>query len=356
MTRMLADHGADVLKIESEDAPDPVRQLPPLDGELSCAFRALNRGKRSVSLDLKSDAGRSVFLELADRADAVVESFRPGVMDRLGLGYEILRRRNPKAILCSISGFGQRGGLSSRAGHDLGYLARAGVLSMSGSTEERDPVPGVQVADIAGGSLAGAFGLMSALYQRDRQGVGAHLDVSMTRSSMVTLVLALAEALEQPVASNGSHMLAGALPCYSIYRTSDGQRMALAALEPRFFSAFCNHVARPELASRGWSRGQEGAQVRRELERIFGSKTREQWIDSLRDVDCCCEPLMSPEEAVADSALGAKVEMEGRTQVLATDMGFGPQVATLESPVLGAHTREACNDWGVELDSAGGVG
>lgn len=355
MTRLFADLGADVVKVESPGAPDPVRFVPPLDGEISCAFRALNRGKRSVALDLKSEEGRERYFALADRADAVVESFRPGVIDRLGVGYEALRARRADAILCSITGFGQSGADARRAGHDLGYLARAGVLTMSGGEGGRVDHPGVQLADIAGGSLSAGFGLLAALFRRDRTGQGAHLDVSMTRGAMVTLVMALGQALEERVRTHGEHDLAGALPCYSLYRTRDGRSMALAALEPKFFQAFCTRIGRPELASSGWSRGDEGVKIRAELAAIFAEKTQAEWAEFLGDTDCCCEPVRTPEEALADPAVGLASAQESRTRILATDVGFGPRVAAGEAPTLGQHDHEVAVDWGLGPAKPGGA-
>ncbi len=347
MTRLLVDLGADVVKVESPSAPDPVRFVPPLDGEMSCAFRALNRGKRSVALDLKSESGRELFLALADRADAVVESFRPGVLDRLGVGYDVLRARKENAILCSISGFGQRGADAARAGHDLGYLARSGVLAMGGDGAAPHH-PGVQIADVTGGSLSAGLGLLAALFERERKGVGRHLDVSMTRSAMVTLVMCLGQALEETVRTHGRHELAGSLPCYSLYATRDGRTMALAALEPKFFQAFCSRVGRPELATEGWSPGEEGARTREVLAALFAERTQAEWIELLADTDCCCEPVLTPEEALDEPAVGAASVFERQTRVLATDLGFGPRVAAGESPRLGEHTATVLEDWGVE--------
>src|SRR5439155_13026851 len=183
-TMVLADMGADVVKVEDPKLGDYLRGMPPLRGAMSGRFLAINRGKRSVALDLKAPAGRAAFVKMCARADVVVESFRPGVMDKLGVGYAALAAANPKLVVCSISGFGQTGPYAQRAGHDLNYIALAGVLAMTGGVAGGAPaMPGVQIADLAGGALWGATAILGALVGRDRTGKGAHLDISMTEGA-----------------------------------------------------------------------------------------------------------------------------------------------------------------------------
>ncbi|HWU90746.1 MAG TPA: CaiB/BaiF CoA-transferase family protein, partial [Kofleriaceae bacterium] len=187
LTMVLADLGADVVKVEDPRVGDYLRAFPPAKGGLSGRYLAVNRGKRSLALDLKAPAGRDAFLRLAERADVVVETFRPGVLDKLGVGYARLAERNPKVVVCSISGFGQTGPYAHRAGHDLDYIGLAGVLAMGGPAAGAPVMPGVQIADLAGGSLWGATAILAALFGRERTGRGAHLDISMTEGALALL-------------------------------------------------------------------------------------------------------------------------------------------------------------------------
>src|SRR5512140_1266517 len=276
-TLVLADLGADVVKIEDPRGGDPMRSLAPFAGEGhdSAAFLSVNRNKRSLALDLKAPAGRDAFLRLCDGADAVVESFRPGVLARQGLGWEVLHARNPRLVLCSITGHGQTGPRAGSAGHDLDYLALAGVLALSGPPEAPLP-PAVQVADLAGGAWPAVAGILAALLGRGAGGEGVHVDVSMTEGALALLAphLAAAAARGRPLA-RGREPLLGGTACYAVYRTQDERFVALAALEPRFFAGFCAAVGRPELAERQWEA--EGAGPRAELESLFASRTFQSW-------------------------------------------------------------------------------
>lgn len=311
-TLVLADLGADVVKVEDpQGGGDWLRWLPPLAGEQSGAYHALNRNKRSIALDLKRPGGAEAFLRLAARADAVLESFRPGVMDRLGIGYEALRARNPAIVLCSISGYGQDGPYAERAGHDLDYCAIAGALAANGPPEAPLPM-GVQVADVAGGSWPAAVGILAALVRARSGGGGAHVDVSMTEGAlaMLALPLAMAAARGAPIA-RGRGMLDGGAACYGVYRTRDGRFVALGALEPKFFGAFCAAVGRPELADR--QAEADGAGLRRELEAIFAARTRDEWTAFGAEHDVCLAPVLEGDEPRADpqlAARGAFVEVE----------------------------------------------
>src|SRR5687768_4309328 len=237
LTMVLADMGADVVKIEDPKLGDYLRAFPPGKGGMSGRFLAINRGKRSLALDLKSAPARDAFLKMVDMADVVVESFRPGVMDKLGIGYAELAARNPKIIVCSISGFGQTGPYALRAGHDLNYIALAGVLGMTGPAGGPPQMPGVQIADLAGGALWGATAILGALVGRDRNGKGAHLDISMTEGSLALLAAELGNFFCGAKPTRGTEMLNGAAACYGVYRTKDDRYLAVGALEPKFWIA-----------------------------------------------------------------------------------------------------------------------
>lgn len=358
LTRVLTDLGADVIKIESPDG-DPTRYLPPfLPDDAACpgmgaAFAALNFGKRSVVLDLKASLGIDVFMAMLQRADVVVESFRPGVMDRLGLSYAALAAANPGIILCSVSGYGQTGALAQTPGHDLNYVARAGVLSMFGPPGLPPVVPGVQLADVLGGSMSAAVGILAALLERHKTGRGQHLDVSMTRSAMALLTMEWARRSLGVREPRGAGILTGGLPCYRVYETADGRYMALAALEPKFFAAFCARAGCAHLETDGLASGEAGAAVMVELEGLFRTRTQAAWVELMRGSDSCCEPVQTPEEAMLDGAIDAPLASFGSLQVLISDVGmrFATDASAsrpLSLPGLGEHSLAVARELGVD--------
>jgi crotonobetainyl-CoA:carnitine CoA-transferase CaiB-like acyl-CoA transferase len=343
-TLVLADLGADVVKIEDPGLGDALRFLPPLAGEQSGAFHALNRNKRSLALDLERPEGVATFLRLAAGADVVVESFRPGVLARMGLGWEALRAASPRLVLCSLTGYGQDGPYAARAGHDLDYVALAGVLGLSGPPEA-PAMAGVQLADLAGGAWPAVAGILAALVGRSRTGEGAHVDVSMLEGSLalLSLPLAMAAARGTPLA-RGREILSGGTACYGVYRTKDGRFAALAALEPKFFAAFCAGVGRPELAERQFEA--EGAGPRAELEAIFAARTLAEWERFAGEHDACVAPVREGDEPRRDphlAARGAFVEVatpwEGRSMPgVATPIRIPGAPAPLRpAPRLGEH-------------------
>src|SRR5215467_8724788 len=242
-TMLMADMGADVVKVEEPRSGDYMRWYPPLRDGRSVLFNALNRNKRSLSLDLKQRAGRDLFLALVERADVVVEGNRPGVMDRLGLGWPALRAHNPSLVMASITGYGQDGPWSGRAGHDLNYMAVAGALSLNGRRGEPPHPLAVQVADIGGGGQAAATAILGALLAIARGGAGRHLDVSMTDGALSWLAVPLAQAHEQGPIARGGHRLTGRYACYGVYECADGRYLSVGALEPKFRSE--EHTSTP---------------------------------------------------------------------------------------------------------------
>jgi crotonobetainyl-CoA:carnitine CoA-transferase CaiB-like acyl-CoA transferase len=323
-TLVLADLGADVVKVEDPAGGDYARWMPPLAGRQSGFFHALNRNKRSLALDLRRPEGAAALRRLARRADVLVESFRPGVMDRLGIGYEPLSAENPRLVLCSISGYGQTGPYRLRAGHDIDYAALAGVLGLNGPPAAPAPL-GVQVADVAGGSWPAVAGILAALLRRGVTGRGAHVDVAMAEGALALLALqqGAADARGSPL-RRGAEMLNGAAACYGVYRTRDGRFVALGALEPRFFQAFCHAAGRPELADRQFdAEGPGGAGVegggdgsigpRAALEALFATRTREEWGAFAAAHDVCLMPVLEGDEPRHDPQLAGRgnfVEIE----------------------------------------------
>lgn len=300
---MLADLGADVVKVEDPRGGDGLRWIPPLAGEQSGAFHALNRNKRSLALDLSRPGGAAAFLRLSGGADVVVESFRPGVLDRLGLGWEALHRAHPRLVLCSITGYGQDGPYAGRAGHDLDYCAVTGLLAANGPAERPLP-PGPQVADVAGGAWPAVAGILAALVGRGASGEGAHVDISMAEGALATLALPLAMAAARGAPVARPDLLTGAAACYDTYRTKDGRWVALAALEPKFFATFCEAVGRPDLAARQWDDG--GSGPRADLAALFAGRTREEWAAFADAHDCCVAPVWEGDEPARDPHLAAR--------------------------------------------------
>lgn len=321
-SRVLADLGAEVLRVDHPilERGDLARRMPPMvDGEdgddaRSLPFIGLNHGKRSVALDLKNANDQERFLELAARADVVLESFRPGVLTAAGLGWEAIHAANPRTILCSITGYGQDGPLAAKAGHDIGYLARAGVLANSGSAEHPPQPFGTQVADLAGGALPAVIGILAALRERDGSphapgsGLGQHVDVSMADGARALLALEGAAASASPgnLVPRGKHPLGGeAIVGYRTYACSDGF-VALGSLEPKFWKAWCEGVGREDLIPRQWEA--PGSDIGSEVAAIFASRSRSEWEQFAEEHDCCLEPVLSPAESVERAPAHALID------------------------------------------------
>jgi crotonobetainyl-CoA:carnitine CoA-transferase CaiB-like acyl-CoA transferase len=308
-TLLLADLGADVIKVEDTGAGDYVRWAPPrYEGADPSAggalFLSLNRGKRSVRVDLKTPAGREVLLRLARDADVLVESFRPGVLDRLGVGWEALHAANPRLVLCSITGYGQDGPYRDRAGHDMNYLARNGLLGLTGAPDGPPVQAAGQIADLGGGALMAAVGILAALRERDRSGEGQAVDVSMTDGSLSWLAMVAARMFAEGAApARGSLELAGGLLCYRPYRCADGW-VTLGALEPKFWRAWCAGVGREDLAERQYD--PVGSPTHAEVEAVFAARTRAEWAAFNDEHDCCVEPVLALDEALDSELVRAR--------------------------------------------------
>jgi len=354
-TLVLADLGADVVKVEDPNGGDYARWMPPLAGLQSGYFHALNRNKRSLALDLRRPEGARAMLRIARRFDVVVESFRPGVLDRLGVGWAALSHENPGIVLCSISGYGQHGPYRERAGHDLNYAALAGVLGLNGTPERPVPVA-VQVADVAGGSWPAVAGILSGLLRRGATGRGGHVDVAMAEGALATLALqkGAADARGAPL-RRGAEMLNGGWGCYGVYRTGDGRFVALGALEPKFFRAFCEAVGRPELADAQFE--DDGAGPRAELEVIFASRTLDAWSAFAALHDVCLmpvlegnEPRLDPQIVARGSFVSIPTPWEGRdVESLASPVRIvGVDAPRRPAPALGADTEAVLSEAGFE--------
>jgi alpha-methylacyl-CoA racemase len=314
-TLHLADLGADVVKVEDTCAGDYARALglgPPRGADAasdapSAFFRMVNRNKRSLALDLKADAGRDTFLRLAQHADVIVESFRPGVLDRLGTGYAAVAAINPRVVYCSITGYGQTGPYRDRPGHDINYLGYAGVLDQTGASGGPPALSNLQVADLLGGAMNASTAILAALFGASRTGKGTHVDVAMTEGALAHNIFAL-HAIQtlghaQP---RGSALLTGGVPCYGVYQTKDGRHLAVGALEEKFWRALCEALERPDLVAGQLATGPAGDAVRRQLAAIFGERTQAHWIERLAAIECCVTPILTPDETLADPQVRAR--------------------------------------------------
>ncbi|MDQ3337262.1 MAG: CoA transferase [Myxococcota bacterium] len=360
LTMILADMGADVVKVEDPRVGDYLRALGPGKAGMGGRFLAINRGKRSIAMDLKAPAVRDAFLKMVEKADVIVESFRPGVMEKLGVGYDALAARNPKIILCSISGYGQTGPYVHRAGHDLDYIGLAGVLAMGGPRDGAPVMPGVQVADLAGGALWGATAILGALVGRDRNGRGAHLDISMTEGALALLAAELGNMDCGARPSRSTEGLNGALACYGVYKTKDDRYLAVGALEPKFWIALNQAIGRAPNIAELVGKPDDQAKTRAEVAAIFATKTAAEWAAHLASHDCCVEIVLEPNE-LADHPLHRAREVffqidggQGVGSVLQVRTPVGKPANPLPPPRLGEHTRDVLREYGFaanEIDS-----
>ena len=345
-TLHLADFGADVIKIEDTGAGDYARTLGAKPGQVAPVFLAINRNKRALRLDLKQAKGVEVFMRLVKEAHVIVEGFRPGVVDRLGIGYETCRKVNPAIVYCAISGYGQDGPYRDLAGHDINYCGYAGLVDQIGEANADPAIPNLQVADILGGAVVPAMGILAALLDAQRSGKGRYVDVSMTEGVLVHNLQALAAvATTGKVLPRGGDFLSGREPCYSVYRTSDGRHMAVGALERKFWEKVCDVLERPDLKASHWELREKPAQWGIEQMRaIFATQPQAYWTQKFAGTDCCVTPVLRLEESLDDPQLKARemfVRSDGALQfappVKLSDYEFEVERA---APAAGQHTDE----------------
>ncbi len=355
-TMLMADYGADVIKIEDVDTGDPTRFVGRFYAGSGSFFRQLNRNKRSLAVNLKADRGRDLIKKLTAESDVLIEGFRPGVMERLGLDYNQLRPINRGLIYASLSGYGQTGPYRERAGHDINYTALVGMLDLSAEEEGSPVMPAVQVADIAGGSLMALTGIMMALYERRAGGEGRFVDISMTRGLLPWLAYHASGLDDQEgLPRRNSGHITGAYACYNIYETADGKYMSLGALEPVFWQRFCEAVGRPEWVDRQFEK-QGREQLIKEVGSLFKEKTREQWEVFFEPVDACCEPVLGLNEAIEHPIsrsgrywLDLLLDDGVSEKVTGFPLLFSGQAGTLRlpPPKHGEHTAEVLKSLGL---------
>lgn len=348
-TLMLADMGADILKIESPDGGDYARWMPPLVDGKGIYFYATNRGKQSMILNLKDERGQAVLRRMARTADVLIESFRPGVLDRLNVGYETLRALNPRLIYCALSGWGATGAYAQRSGHDLNYVSTAGLIG-----EMNAPQPmGGQMADI-GGAYAAVAGISAALVGRERAGEGAFLDISLFESALPFMAISWVEAITPGTHLRGS--LSGKMACYNVYATRDHQAVALAALEPKFWANFCAAIQRPDLVE-GYNEPERQSYLLVELAELFALKTADEWSALLDGADCCFSRVRRPTETLNDPHVQARGSLEltwDGVPVIRSPIRIGELPELTPVPRYGEHTRLALLSYGythAEIDA-----
>ncbi|MEA2348940.1 MAG: alpha-methylacyl-CoA racemase [Thermoleophilaceae bacterium] len=350
---LLADFGAEVLKVEDTGMGDYVRWAPPYyegadDSAKSSLYLGLNRGKRSIRLNLKEEAGKEVLLKLVSESDIVLESFRPGVLDRLGVGYERMKQENPGLVYCAITGYGLDGPFVNRSGHDMNYLGVIGLLGITGEADGPPVQAGGQIADIGGGALMAAFGIMAALRERERTGTGQIVDISMADGALSWLSMVAAQYLcDGQVPQRGHMSLGGSFICYRPYACADGY-VTLGALEPKFWAAWCNGVERPDLLDKAYEG--PGSDAHGEAERVFIQRSRAEWQEFASNHDCCLEPVLGIDEVidselVRERKMVVEVDQPGAEQTVRlianpVKLSETPACDNRPGPVLGEHTDE----------------
>jgi crotonobetainyl-CoA:carnitine CoA-transferase CaiB-like acyl-CoA transferase len=359
-TLLLSDLGTDVVKVEEPVRGDYIRWTPPMvDGE-SAAHRALNRGKRSITLNLKEPEGAALLRKLAGHADALIEGFRPGVLDRLGVGYEELSRANPALVFCAITGYGQNGPYRDLAGHDINYVGYGGVLSITGLEGGEPAVPGVQVGDLGGGMLA-AIGILAALLECRATGMGRFVDASMLDAvvSWLSIHAGTAFALGR-TPERREVPLAGGLACYRLYRTRDGRHLTVGALEPQFWQALCDALGCPELVADQYGPPERQREMIERIQAIFADEDQSDWLERLRGVPACVGPANDVLAAFEDPQVLHR-RMLAEVEGVAVGPGPALKLSGLRpgplrpAPSLGENTAEVLAEVGVGEEELAGL-
>jgi len=358
MTQLMTDLGAEVIKVETPRLGDHARMAPP-DMELGDMFGAINRGKKSIAINYRNRRGREILLKLAGTADVFIEGFRPGVVNKWGLDYESVQAAKPDIVYCSLSGYGQEGPYSQRAGHDLNYASIGGAVALNARSGEKPMPYGLPVADLSGGMLAG-MAILSALIGRGRIGQGMYLDMALLDGviSWMTPLAAAAYFSGIEVAA-ASLPLLGGLACFNVYETADGKYLSLAALEPAFWGDFCKVTGREDLLPRQFDRT-----IDKEIAGIFLQRRRDDWLDAFADSDGCVEAVHSFKEMLEHPQVRARgyVREEGERKVGMQSPFVFARRAMGSAPKLGEHTRQLLQEVGVgdgemdELEERGVLG
>lgn len=356
-TMVMGDLGADVIKVEEPGRGDYVRWSPPMVGSMSAAHLVVNRNKRSVTLNLKKPEGTDLLIRLVEKAQVLIESFRPGVMERLGVGYERLSEANPRLVYAAITGFGQEGPYRDRAGHDINYIGVAGILEKTGPAGGAPVLPSVQIADLSGAMMA-VIGVLAGVYRARESGRGELVDVSMMDVSLSWLAIHLASWFAGlPELERGAGYLNGGFPFYRVYECADGKYLSVGALEPQFWTALCTATGHDELVGEQLSAGPRRAEIHQIFEETFRTKPRDEWVEALAPLDTCVAPVndfieMGRDPQVAARDLLVEQEVPGaekfRTLGPAVHLRNHPASVRLPAPELGEHNSEIYSELGID--------
>lgn len=350
-TQMLADFGAEVIKIEDPQGGDLMRHVPPLIEGESAGFYSVNRNKKSITLDLKKEEGKAIFRRLVAGSDIVVDQFRPGVMDKIGLGYERLREINERIIYCAITGYGLDGPLRDAAGHDLNYLSLAGVTGLNGPYQGMPAISGMQIADIAGGTLYAAIAILLALASREKTGQGQLCDIAMLDGSISLLALTLGQwSGWGKLPQMGDDLLSGGYAFYQIYRTKDDKYVSLGALEEKFWAGFCSKLGKPNYIKQQFDKSLQ-RDIIADIQMVMQEKTRDEWVEFFDDSDICFTPILTLEEMCAHPQVQAREMIVKLTNARGSGKDVAltgvpiklsgtPGAAKLTFPQLGEHNQE----------------
>jgi crotonobetainyl-CoA:carnitine CoA-transferase CaiB-like acyl-CoA transferase len=354
---LLADYGADVIKVEDPKSGDYARWYEPkVNDDQSAMFISLNRNKRSITLDLKDEKDKEAFVSLIKTADVLIESFRPGVMDRLGLGFEELKVHNPKLIFCAITGYGQSGPYAKEAGHDLNFLSYSGLLHLQGAPNEKPLIPSVQIGDIGGGALMAAVGILLAIIDAKKSNRGQFVDISMldgALSWMHTILPNYWTTGEMP--NRGELTLNGGKACYEIYRTKDNRYLSVGALEYKFWKKFCKVIGKEELIEQLDEPLEQQRLMKQEVQAAIHQKPLAEWLELFEGIDACVSPVLTPEELADHPQIKHRQMIE---EITHPEVGVIKQIGNpiklsnstvstrRHAPILGEHTKEILKELG----------
>ena len=356
-TMILGDLGADVIKVEQPEIGDYARSAPPLLGNTGSAFLMLNRNKRSITLNLKKAEGQEILRKLAAKADVFVESYRPGVAERLGVGYQAISQMNERIIYCSISGFGQSGPYRDLVGHDLTYTAYSGAIGATGSKDGPPVIPAIQVSDIQAAMYA-TIAITAALYRREKAGKGEFIDISLMDAAVASMIMPMSFHLAGESTERGSSFLSGGAPFYNIYETADRKYVAIAPLEPKFWIELCSVLRLEKYQDKQLTSEAEANRIREDLAGIFRQKTRDEWVKILNEREIPCAPIYDVREVLADPHVRSRkmiFEMEteafGRLNQLATPIrvSHSPLTARSPPPRLSEHSLQILKELGYSM-------
>lgn len=351
---LLADLGAEVIRIESPTRPDLIRVLPPMQGGQSVTHLSLNRGKKSVAINLKIPEGLHLVKQLVSDCDVLIEQFRPGVMKRLGLDYDTLHQLHPKLIYCSITGYGQKGPYAQKAGHDINYLALSGVASYSGRVDEGPRLSGVQIADVAGGSHPAVIGILAALYERITTENGRHIDISMSDGALALNALTLSVAAHSSRSPSYGDTFLNSGTLYDYYQTADQRWLSIGSLEPQFARRLFDTLGHPEWFNESLKPPTQQRDLKQNLTEVIASKSFEAWRKIFDNIDCCVEPVLTLKEALdhplfINRGVIERVEhQQGELIYIASPLCASfPKIATDIGHRLGQDTDEVLSALGI---------